>query len=46
MARTVLAPEVVRLENVSKRFIVRRDNSLKERLVTFGRAGRTHREDF
>ncbi|NYF11550.1 ABC-2 type transport system ATP-binding protein [Leifsonia sp. AK011] len=47
MARTLLnAPEVVRLENVSKRFVVRRDNSLKERLVTFGRAGRTHREDF
>ncbi len=46
MAKVLNAPEVVRLENVSKRFIVRRDNSLKERLVTFGRAGRTHREDF
>ena len=47
MSKTLLsAPEVVRLENVSKRFVVRRDNSLKERLVTFGRAGRTHREDF
>ena len=42
----VEAPEVVRLENVSKRFIVRKDNSLKERLVTFGRAGKRHREDF
>jgi len=42
----VEAPEVVRLENVSKRFIVRKDNSLKERLVTFGRAGKRYREDF
>ncbi len=42
----VAAPEVVRLENVSKRFVVRKDNSLKERLVTFGRIGKRHREDF
>ncbi len=40
------APDVVRLTDVSKRFIVRKDNSLKERLVTFGRLGRSHREDF
>jgi len=39
-------PPVVRLENVSKRFVIRKDNSLKERLVTFGRAGRQHREEF
>lgn len=40
------APEIVRVTDVSKRFVVRRDNSLKERLVTFGRAGRQHREEF
>ncbi len=45
-AALVAAPEVVRLENVSKRFVVRKDNSLKERLVTFGRIGKRHREDF
>jgi ABC-2 type transport system ATP-binding protein len=39
-------PVVVELEGVSKKFIVRKDNSLKERLVTLGRAGRRHREDF
>jgi ABC-2 type transport system ATP-binding protein len=39
-------PNVVELEGVSKKFIVRKDNSLKERLVTLGRAGRRHREDF
>ncbi len=39
-------PEVVVLEKVSKKFVVRRDNSLKERLVTFGRLGRRHREEF
>jgi len=40
------APEVVRLKGVSKRFVVRKDNSLKERLVTLGRVGRRHREEF
>jgi ABC-2 type transport system ATP-binding protein len=39
-------PEVVRLNGVSKRFTVRKDSSLKERIVTFGRAGRRHRQDF
>lgn len=39
-------PEVVRLSDVSKRFTVRKDSSLKERIVTFGRAGRRHRQDF
>ncbi len=39
------APEVVRVSNVSKRFVIRKDNSLKERLVAFGR-GREHREEF
>ena len=40
------APEVVSIQNVSKRFIMRRDSSIKERIVTFGRAGRRHRKDF
>lgn len=39
-------PIVVSMTDVSKRFVVRKDNSLKERLVTFGRVGRRHREDF
>ena len=39
-------PDVVRINNVSKRFVVRRDNSLKERIVTLGRVGRQHREEF
>jgi len=40
------APVVVSIKNVSKRFVLRKDNSLKERLVTLGRAGRRHSEDF
>jgi ABC-2 type transport system ATP-binding protein len=39
-------PEVVRISNVSKRFTVRKDSSLKERVVTLGRAGRAHKQDF
>jgi ABC-2 type transport system ATP-binding protein len=39
------APEIVRVADVSKRFVIRKDNSLKERLVAFGR-GRQHREEF
>ncbi|MET1018970.1 MAG: polysaccharide ABC transporter ATP-binding protein, partial [Microterricola sp.] len=39
-------PDVVRLSDVSKRFVVRKDNSIKERIVTFGRAGRQHRDEF
>lgn len=39
-------PEVIVLNDVTKRFVIRKDNSLKERLVTLGRAGRKHREDF
>ncbi|KEP72246.1 hypothetical protein HR12_47905, partial [Microbacterium sp. SUBG005] len=38
-------PEVVVLTDVSKRFVVRRDTSIKERIVTLGRAGR-HRQNF
>lgn len=40
------APEVIRVSHVSKRFTVRKDSSLKERVVTLGRAGRQHRQDF
>lgn len=40
------APDVVVIKDVSKRFVLRKDNSLKERLVTFGRRGRRHREEF
>jgi ABC-2 type transport system ATP-binding protein len=43
--RTGDAPVVVQVEDVSKRFVLRKDNSLKERVVTLGR-GRRHREDF
>jgi ABC-2 type transport system ATP-binding protein len=39
-------PNVVEVNQVSKRFVMRRDNSLKERLVTLGRLGRKHREEF
>ncbi len=40
------APEIVRIERVSKRFVLRKDKSLKERIVTLGSLGRRHREDF
>jgi len=43
---TADAPDVIVVEGVSKRFTVRRDNSLKERLVTLGKMGRRHRQDF
>lgn len=43
---TTQAPVVVRVDEVRKRFRVRRDNSLKDRIVHLGRQGRTHREDF
>ncbi len=41
-----LRPEVIRVEGVSKSFIIRKDNSLKERVVTLGRRGRAHQESF
>lgn len=41
-----LAPVVVSVRNVTKKFVVRKDDSLKERLVTLGRRGRRYREDF
>lgn len=40
------APDVVRLDAVTKRFIVRKDNSLKDRIVHFGRMGKEFRQDF
>jgi ABC-2 type transport system ATP-binding protein len=40
------APLVISAESVSKRFTVRKDTSLKERIVTLGRAGRRHRQDY
>ena len=36
---------VVEIEHVSKRFVIRKDKSLKERLVNFGRSN-LHKEDF
>lgn len=39
-------PEIVVVDDVSKHFVIRRDNSLKERVVTFGRQGRVHRQKF
>ena len=43
---TTTAPvPVVRIENVSKRFVIRKDKSIKERITNF-RRGATHREDF
>lgn len=43
---TTTAPvPVVRIQNVSKRFVIRKDKSIKERLTNF-RRGAIHREDF
>jgi ABC-2 type transport system ATP-binding protein len=42
----VKIPQVVRVQHVAKRFILRKDDSLKERIVTFGRRGRKFREEF
>ena len=36
---------VIQVENLSKRFVVRKDKSLKERLVNFTRS-QQHKEDF
>lgn len=41
-----LGPEIVRINGVTKHFRVRKDNTLKERVVHLGRRGRAHREDF
>ncbi len=37
---------IVSVDGVSKRFVIRKDNSLKERIVTLGRVGKKHREEF
>ncbi|WP_243226996.1 ABC transporter ATP-binding protein [Microbacterium sp. CIAB417] len=39
-------PVVARIDDVHKRFTIRKDSSIKERIVTLGRAGRRHRQDF
>lgn len=39
-------PVVVRVEDVTKQFVVRKDNTLKERAVHFGRRGRAHRQEY
>jgi ABC-type polysaccharide/polyol phosphate transport system ATPase subunit len=39
------APVVIRAQDVSKRFVIRKDKSLKERIVNFGRS-RRHKDDF
>ena len=46
LAPAAARPEVIRLTDVSKRFVVRKDTSIKERIVTLGRAGRRHRQNF
>jgi ABC-2 type transport system ATP-binding protein len=46
MARAkAAAPTVVKIQSVTKRFVIRKEKSLKERLVNFGRSNR-HKEDF
>ncbi len=42
----VAAPEIVRLTSLTKQFVVRKDNSLKDRIVHLGRLGRVHRQAF
>jgi len=39
------APSVIRVSDVSKRFVIRKDKSLKERIVNFGRSNK-HKDDF
>ncbi|WP_457101004.1 ABC transporter ATP-binding protein [Microbacterium sp. P5_E9] len=39
-------PDIVRLDGVTKYFRVRKDNSLKDRIVHLGRLGKAHRQDF
>ncbi|WNB86311.1 ABC transporter ATP-binding protein [Cellulomonas sp. ATA003] len=39
------SPTVVRVQGVSKRFVIRKEKSLKERVVNFGRSN-LHKEDF
>lgn len=46
MQNPTTGPEIVRLTDVSKVFRVRKDNSLKDRIVHFGRLGKEHRQEF
>jgi ABC-type polysaccharide/polyol phosphate transport system ATPase subunit len=39
------APVVIRLSDISKRFVIRKEKSLKERIVNFGRSN-LHKDDF
>lgn len=39
-------PDIVRLNDVTKEFRVRKDNSLKDRIVHFGKLGQEHRTAF
>lgn len=45
-ADDALRPEVARIRGVSKKFTIRKDSSIKERVVTLGRAGRRHKKIF
>jgi ABC-2 type transport system ATP-binding protein len=45
MQATTSPPVVIRISDVSKRFVIRKDKSLKERLVNFGRSNR-FKDDF
>lgn len=45
-APAIEAPEIIVIDDVSKTFALRKDNSLKERIVTLGRRGRQHKEEF
>ncbi|GAA1406416.1 MULTISPECIES: ABC transporter ATP-binding protein [Oerskovia] len=40
-----MSTTVVRVDNISKRFVIRKEKSLKERLVNFGRSNK-HKDDF
>jgi len=42
----IAPPAVIEITNLSKKFSMRKDDSLKERIVTLGRRGRKHRESF
>lgn len=46
-SRSVLrdAPTVIRMSGLSKRFVIRKEKSLKERIVNFGRSNK-HKDDF
>lgn len=46
MSESTDRPVVVSVEHVSKYFRIRQDNSFKERLITLGRKGRAHRDEF